>query len=205
MLFGTAEEGLHVVSQALPTDPVMDMKKYTAGMDQWQASGYSLTHGPAGYGYLRAAAALGRYPRNRLLPARPICTAAGLPTDPNPAPNCDGVAPRPPHSATSRSVRRALRKTIVISNNGTAAATNMAYPAAPAKFTKSGTCSGSTLNAGRPARSYSPIRQPPRPRITRPIVVGGGATMSISLSGTGVPRRHRVAFRVARPRCRSGA
>ncbi len=51
MLFGTAEEGLHVVSQALPSDPVIDMKAYQAGMDEWQARGYGLTHGPAGYGY----------------------------------------------------------------------------------------------------------------------------------------------------------
>jgi filamentous hemagglutinin family protein len=51
MLFGTVEEGLHVVSKALPTDPVIDSAKYTAGKDQWQAAGYGLTHGPGGYGY----------------------------------------------------------------------------------------------------------------------------------------------------------
>ena len=51
MLFGTAQEGLHVVSKALATDPVIDSAKYTAGMDQWQARGYGLTHGRGGYGY----------------------------------------------------------------------------------------------------------------------------------------------------------
>jgi hypothetical protein len=51
MLFGTAEEGLHVVSKALPTDPVIDSAKYDAGREQWQARGYGLTHGPGGYGY----------------------------------------------------------------------------------------------------------------------------------------------------------
>ena len=51
MLFGTAEEGLHVVSKALETDPVIDSVLYKAGQDQWQARGYGLTHGPGGYGY----------------------------------------------------------------------------------------------------------------------------------------------------------
>ncbi len=51
MLFGTAEEGLHVVSKALETDPVIDAALYKAGQDQWQALGYGLTHGPAGYGF----------------------------------------------------------------------------------------------------------------------------------------------------------
>ena len=36
MLFGTAQEGLQVVSKALATDPVIDSAKYTAGKDQWQ-------------------------------------------------------------------------------------------------------------------------------------------------------------------------
>ncbi len=51
MLFGTAEEGLHVVSKALDTDPVIDPVQYKTGKDQWQARGYGLTHGPAGYGF----------------------------------------------------------------------------------------------------------------------------------------------------------
>lgn len=51
MLFGTAEEGLHVVSKALDTDPVIDSAKYNSGQDQWQARGYGLTHGPGGFGY----------------------------------------------------------------------------------------------------------------------------------------------------------
>ncbi len=51
MLFGTAEEGLHVVSKALDTDPVIDPVRYKTGYEQWQARGYGLTHGPAGYGY----------------------------------------------------------------------------------------------------------------------------------------------------------
>ena len=68
MLFGTAEEGLHVASQALPTDPVIDMKKYTAGMDQWQAKGYSLDPRAGGLRVLRAAVAVGRDAGDRLLP-----------------------------------------------------------------------------------------------------------------------------------------
>lgn len=51
MLFGTAEEGLHVVSQALSSDPVVDQAKYAAGRSQWMAKGYHLTHGPGGFGY----------------------------------------------------------------------------------------------------------------------------------------------------------
>ena len=51
MLFGTAEEGLHVVSKALDSDPVIDPVQYKTGKEQWQARGYSLTHGPAGYGF----------------------------------------------------------------------------------------------------------------------------------------------------------
>ena len=51
MLFGTAEEGLHVVSKALDSDPVIDPVSYKTGKDQWQARGYGLTHGPAGYGF----------------------------------------------------------------------------------------------------------------------------------------------------------
>ena len=51
MLFGTAEEGLHVVSKALETDPLIDAAKYKAGQDQWQARGHGLTHGPGGYGF----------------------------------------------------------------------------------------------------------------------------------------------------------
>lgn len=51
MVFSSAEEGLHVVSQALPTDPVCDVTKYNTGAQQYKEHGYALTHGPAGYGY----------------------------------------------------------------------------------------------------------------------------------------------------------
>lgn len=51
MLFGTAEEGLHVVSAALPTDAVIDAAKFAAGRDEYQALGLGLTNGPGGYGY----------------------------------------------------------------------------------------------------------------------------------------------------------
>ena len=73
MLFGTAEEGLHVVSKALPTDPVIDATKYKAGMDQWQARGYGLTHGPAGYGFYGLPLPWGRHPRS-ITSFPPICT-----------------------------------------------------------------------------------------------------------------------------------
>lgn len=51
MLFGTAEDGLHVVSKALPTDVVVDKAKFVAGSDEWQTGGYRLTHGDGGYGF----------------------------------------------------------------------------------------------------------------------------------------------------------
>ena len=48
---------------------------------------------------------------------------------------------------------------IIVSNTGTGNATNMVYPAAPANFNRSGTCSGATLNAGASCTvvfTYSP-------------------------------------------------
>lgn len=55
MVFGTAEEGLHVVSKALPTDFVVDHAKYNAGAQEYMNKGYVLIHGPAGYGYFGLA------------------------------------------------------------------------------------------------------------------------------------------------------
>ncbi len=78
-------------------------------------------------------------------------------------------------------------QTVTVSNTGTAAATNMSYPAAPAKFAKGGTCSGTTLNAGASCTvtfTYTP-NAPVTDNATYTIT-GGGASMPISLSGTGV-------------------
>ncbi len=51
LVFSSAEEGLHVASLALPTDPILDQAKYAAGAAQYKARGLVLTHGPGGYGY----------------------------------------------------------------------------------------------------------------------------------------------------------
>jgi hypothetical protein len=78
-------------------------------------------------------------------------------------------------------------QTITVSNTGTASATNMSYPAAPAKFTKGGTCSSATLAAGASCTvtfTYSPT-DATTDNATY-IITGGGATINISLSGTGV-------------------
>ena len=78
-------------------------------------------------------------------------------------------------------------QTITVSNTGTAAATNMSYPLAPPKFNKGGTCAGATLNAGASCTvtfTYSPTSATTdNPTYT---ITGGGATMPISLSGTGM-------------------
>ena len=189
MLFGTAEEGLHVVSQALPTDPVIDMKKYTAGMDQWQAKGYNLTHGPAGYGYYGLPMPWGDTPEiDYFLKAN--LHGGGIPGGGGPPPNTPDVTASPSTAAFGNITigQTSASKTIVISNTGAAAATDMAYPAAPAKFGKSGTCGGATLNAGATCTivfTYTPTSAVTDS--TTYTITGGGATMSIGLSGTGVP------------------
>jgi len=77
-------------------------------------------------------------------------------------------------------------QTITVSNTGTGAATNMSYPAAPAKFNKSGTCSSATLNPGQFCTvifTYSPTAATADNATYT--ITGGGATISIPLSGTG--------------------
>jgi len=77
-------------------------------------------------------------------------------------------------------------QTITVSNTGNAAATNMSYPAAPAKFIKSGTCGSATLNAGANCTvvfSYSPTAAASDNATYT--ITGGGASIPISLSGTG--------------------
>ena len=77
-------------------------------------------------------------------------------------------------------------QTITVTNSGTLAATDMAYPAAPAKFNKSGTCASATLGAGASCTlvfTYSPTAAgPDNPTYT---FTGGGKTFPIALSGTG--------------------
>jgi len=77
-------------------------------------------------------------------------------------------------------------QTVTVSNTGTAAATNMTYPAAPAKFNKSGTCSSATLNPGSSCTvifTYSPTTAVADNATYT--ITGGGATLNINLSGTG--------------------
>ncbi len=77
-------------------------------------------------------------------------------------------------------------QTITVSNSGTAAATNMSYPAAPAKFNKSGTCAGTTLNAGASCTivfSYTPTAVGADNATYT--FTGGGKTFPIALTGAG--------------------
>ena len=77
-------------------------------------------------------------------------------------------------------------QTITVSNTGTAAATNMSYPAAPAKYNKSGTCASATLNAGASCTivfSYTPTAVGTDNATYT--FTGGGKTFPIALSGAG--------------------
>jgi len=77
-------------------------------------------------------------------------------------------------------------QTITVTNGGTAAATNMSYPGAPAKFTKSGTCSSATLNAGASCTivfTYSPTAVGSDSATYT--FTGGGKSFPIALSGAG--------------------
>ena len=77
-------------------------------------------------------------------------------------------------------------QTVTVTNGGTAAATNMSYPAAPAKFNKSGTCASATLNVGASCTivfSYSPTAV--GSDNTTYTFTGGGKTFPIALSGAG--------------------
>jgi hypothetical protein len=79
-------------------------------------------------------------------------------------------------------------QTITVSNTGTGAATDMVYPAAPAKFNKSGTCSGATLGAGASCTvvfTYSPTSSIADNATYT--ITGGGSTLPVSMSGTGTP------------------
>ena len=78
-------------------------------------------------------------------------------------------------------------QTITVSNTGTADATNMSYPAAPADFAKSGTCAGATLAKNTSCTvvfTYTPTTvAADNPTYT---ITGGGASIPIALSGAGV-------------------
>ena len=77
-------------------------------------------------------------------------------------------------------------QTITVSNTGTGDATNMSYPAAPAKFTKSGTCSSATLAKNTSCTvvfTYTPTAATTDNATYT--ITGGGASIAISLSGTG--------------------
>ncbi len=77
-------------------------------------------------------------------------------------------------------------QTIAVSNTGTGAATDMSYPAAPAKFNKSGSCGSATLNAGASCTivfTYSPTNAIADSAVYA--FTGGGASINVALSGTG--------------------
>lgn len=51
LFFGSSEEGLVQISKALPTDPLVDVKKYELGQHQYISAGHYVLHGWNGYGY----------------------------------------------------------------------------------------------------------------------------------------------------------
>ena len=78
-------------------------------------------------------------------------------------------------------------QTITVSNTGGADATNMSYPAAPAKFAKSGTCAGATLAKNTSCTvvfTYTPTAVAADNATYT--ITGGGASIPIALSGAGV-------------------
>ena len=152
---------------------------------------------------LRPAAALGRVARDRLLPD-------GKP--PRRVPPGNGSNPSAgasPSSAAFGNVtvgQTSAPQTIIVSNTGTATATDMAYPAAPAKFNKSGTCSGATLNAG--ATCTVVFTYTPTATVTDNAtytITGGGSTIPVALSGTGASAPAASSLSVSPARCRSAA
>jgi hypothetical protein len=78
-------------------------------------------------------------------------------------------------------------QTITVSNSGTAPANDMSYPAAPARYGKSGTCGSATLGAGASCTivfTYSPTAVG-NDNATYTFT-GGGRSLAIALSGSGV-------------------
>ncbi len=183
MLFGTAEEGLHVVSKALDTDPVIDPVQYKTGKDQWQARGYGLTHGPAGYGFYGLPLPWGATPEIDYF-LRANLHGPSLPGS--------GATPNVSTSTSSLAFGNVVvgqlsaARTITVTNIGTAAATNMSYPAAPAKFKRGGTCSSATLAKGASCTitfTYAPTSADADNATYT--ITGGGGKVNISLSGKG--------------------
>ena len=77
-------------------------------------------------------------------------------------------------------------KSVTVSNSGTGAATDMAYPPAPAGYTKGGTCSGATLAAGSSCEitfTFSPTST--GQNNAQFIISGGGKTTTVNLTGSG--------------------
>jgi hypothetical protein len=183
MLFGTAEEGLHVVSKALETDPVIDSATYKAGQDQWQSRGHGLTHGPGGYGYYGLPLPWGETAEiDYFLRANlhgPSLPGGG--TSPNVGTSTSSLA-----FGNVTVGQTSAAQTITVTNIGTAIATNMTYPPAPGKFTRGGTCSSATLAKGASCTitfTYSPTSAMTDSAIYT--ITGGGGTVSVSLSGKG--------------------
>lgn len=79
-------------------------------------------------------------------------------------------------------------QTITISNTGAGNATSMTYPSAPTNFTKSGTCSNGTLNAGSSCTLVFTFSPASAGSFTPTYTITGAGSISvpISLSGTGV-------------------
>lgn len=77
-------------------------------------------------------------------------------------------------------------KTINVTNNGTTPASDMSYPAAPANYTKGGSCGSATLAAGASCTitfTYSPTAV--GNDNTSYTISGGGKSIGITLSGNG--------------------
>jgi len=78
-------------------------------------------------------------------------------------------------------------KTVTVTNNGTAAANDMSYPAAPASYTKGGTCGSASLAAGASCTltfTYSPTTT--GSDNASYAVTGGGKSIGITITGSGV-------------------
>ncbi len=98
----------------------------------------------------------------------------------------------------------AAAQTITVTNSGNASATNMAYPAAPAKFTKGGTCASATLAASASCTvtfTYTPTAAGPDNATYT--ISGGGSSTPVSCRGRVRRRSPRHCMR-HHPHWRSG-
>lgn len=89
-------------------------------------------------------------------------------------------------------------QTVTVTNGGTAAATNMSYPAAPVGYTKGGTCASATLAAGASCTltfAFAPTAAGGSSATYT--LSGGGKSIGIALSGTGTTAGGAAALAVS--------